>query len=136
MIFELFFYLLKGKLPMGMEVAMELMKWGYLINHWSRSSLQARKVSSFSLSRSHHYRWATPSSRSPLRSTPTLPAYPTVPPIQAGALRWAVPGRRSGSYAAAAAAAPEGLAGGGERLCPSLCPIRECGLCPEPGSNA
>lgn len=61
---------------------------------------------------------------------------PDSPPIQAGALRWAVPGRRSGSYAAAAAAAPEGLAGGGERLCPSLCPIRECGLCPEPGSNA
>lgn len=108
---------------------------GYLISRWSLSSLQAREVSSFSLPRSHHYRWATPSPGRPLRSTPTLPAAPTVP-LQAGALRWAVPGRRSRSYAAAAAAAPEGLAGGDERLCPSLCPIRECGLCPEPGSNA
>lgn len=58
---------------------MEGMEWGYLINCWSRSSLQAREVSSFSLPRSHHYRWATPSSWRPLCSTPTLPASPTVP---------------------------------------------------------
>lgn len=111
------------------------MQGGYLINPWSIGSFQAREVSSFSLPRSHHYRWAAPSSRSLLRSTPTLPVTPAVP-LQAQAPRWAVTRRRSRSYAAAAAAAPEGLAGGGERLCPSLCPIRECGLCPEPGSNA
>lgn len=60
---------------MGMEVAMEGMEWGYLINHWSRCSLQARKVSSFSLSRSHHYRWATPSSGA--RFAPRPPCPPT-----------------------------------------------------------
>lgn len=108
---------------------------GYLVSPWSTGSLKVREVSSFSLPRSLHYRWAAPSSRSLLSSTPTLPATPAIP-LLAQAPRWAVTGRRSGSYAAAAVAAPEGLAGGGERLCPSLCPIRECGLCPEPGSNA
>lgn len=43
---------------------------------------------------------------------------------------------RAGRSWSCAAAARGGRAGGSERLCPSLCPIRECGLCPEPGSNA
>lgn len=57
---------------------------GYLISPWSEGSLQVREVSSFSLPRSHHYRWAAPSSRTLPSSTPTPPATPAIPPPSPG----------------------------------------------------
>lgn len=91
----------------------------------------ASEVSNFSLPRSGPYRWA-PASPGPTCGPHARPR-PRLVPSRPGRRRGPCRAGRSGSCAAAARG---GLAGGGERLCPSLCPIRECGLCPEPGSNA
>lgn len=136
LIFEPLFYMLKDKLPVGVgEVAVEGMELG--ASNQSVEQKQPPSQRSFKFLLAKVAPLQVGYSKSPVAAS--LHAHPAGRPDRpppGRALRWAVPGRSSGSYAAAAAAVPEGLAGGGERLCPSLCPIRECGLCPEPGSNA
>ncbi|CAI9177865.1 unnamed protein product [Rangifer tarandus platyrhynchus] len=94
-------------------------------------SFKQKKAALLPRKKSGPYRWA-PASLGPTCGPHARPP-PRLVPSRPGRRRGPCRAGRSGSCAAAARG---GLAGGGERLCPSLCPIRECGLCPEPGSNA